>query len=278
MKRILAAGPPVAVFLVLLIAFGLAAGGRRTLARDENRRLPIINRPEVRPSPTPQEPKRKNTRPTATSSPDAADAGNSRNGKYICDPCYEYRFEHPGRNIQSVRIVHDSAGKGFIYFSEQGMSGDLEEPLTLSEKILGRLRAAFDALDFLNSDENYQYEKDYSHLGTVTITLKEGGRQRTAKFNWTTNQWAKALMDEYRRIWQREIWLFDFARARENQPLETPKLVDTLETLLDRGEIADPAQMLPILRKYETDERLPLIARNHLSRMATRIEKLKPAK
>lgn len=230
-------------------------------------------------TPLPDEPKRKNNRPPVNSAA-AADksAADAAAKEEKCDPCYEYRFEQPGRSIESIKIVHNSAGDGYITFSGRSLAEEIREPLKLSDAIIAKLRSAFDALNFLNSTEDYQFEKDYSHLGTVTITLRDGGRQRTARFNWTTNQTAKILMDEYRRISQREIWRFEFERARENQPLETPRLIDAFESLLDRNEIADPAQMLPLFRKMETDERLPLIARNHAGRLVKKIEKLKSPK
>lgn len=262
----------VLLFLALFVFRGLPIG---IAAKDCAETYQIKIKDPVRVAPTPPEPKRKNTRPPANTAPVTSDKGNDQPAKSICEPCFEYRFEQPGRKVQSVRIIHDSDGKGFIYFFETGMSGEIAEPLALSDAIMERLRAAFTALDFLNSTENYQYEKDYPHLGTVSITLRQSGRQRTATFNWTTNQWAKILMDEYRRISQRELWLFDFAGARENQPLETPSLLDKLESLLDLNEIADPSQILPVLRKYEIDERLPLISRNHISRLIKRIEKPK---
>ena len=71
------------------------------------------------------------------------------------------------------------------------------------------------------------------------------------------------------------IWMFDINTARENQPLETPKLFSTLEGYLRRNEISDPPQMLPFLRELINDERMPLMARNHAARLIKQIEKSK---
>lgn len=230
-------------------------------------------------TPLPDEPKRKNTRPltisAATADRNTQTDAALKNAE--CDPCYEYSFKQLDRNIEFIKIVHNSAGKGFIVFSGRRLAEEMREPLQLSEVIIAKIRTAFAGLNFLKSTEDYQFEKDYSHLGTVTITLRDGDRQRTVRFNWTTNPLAKALMDEYRRISQREIWLFEFSVARENQPLETIALLDSFESLLDRNEIADPVQILPVFRRMEIDERLPLIARNHASRIIRKIEKLRVA-
>ena len=48
-----------------------------------------------------------------------------------------------------------------------------------------------------------------------------------------------------------------------------------LEGLLKRNEISDPLQLLPFLRELADDERLPLIALNHATRIIQQIEKSK---
>jgi uncharacterized protein (UPF0147 family) len=136
-----------------------------------------------------------------------------------------------------------------------------------------RIKAVWQALNFLDSTESYQYEKDYSHLGNMTFTLKKDKRERIAKFNYTSNPNAKNLADEYRRIGQQFVWIFDITVARENQPLEAPRLMDALDSLIKRNEISDAAQMIPMLKELSNDERIPLIARNHATRIVKEIEK-----
>ena len=46
-----------------------------------------------------------------------------------------------------------------------------------------------------------------------------------------------------------------------------------LDGYLKRGEISDPKQMLPLLKELSNDERIPLVARNHASKLAAVIEK-----
>ena len=140
---------------------------------------------------------------------------------------------------------------------------------------LDKINGALAALDFLNSKEDYQYEKDYSHLGNITFRLKKNDHQREVHFNYTTNKNAMALADEYRRIGNQVIWVFDMNLARENQPLDAPRQMDALQSYMDRGEISDPSQLVPFLQAFTNDERIPLIARNHAARMIKQIEKQK---
>ena len=82
-------------------------------------------------------------------------------------------------------------------------------------------------------------------------------------------------MDEYRKIANQYVWQFDMSVSRENQPLDSPSLMDTLDSYLRRSEISDPRQMLPLLKEISNDERIPLIARNHAAKLVEKIERTK---
>ena len=70
-------------------------------------------------------------------------------------------------------------------------------------------------------------------------------------------------MNEYRRAADQAILIFDITIARENQPLNAPKLMEVMESLVKRDGLSDPQQLLPLLQDLSTDEHVPLIARNH---------------
>lgn len=190
-------------------------------------------------------------------------------------PEYTYVFERPGFTYERIRIEHDDAGIGKITFKRSAFDEVITDPVSLSEKTMAKLRGAFDALDFLDSREEYQAARDYSHLGNIELTLRRGGRERTVRYNWSDNKNAKALMDEYRRISNEFIWRFEISLARENQPLQAPGLMEVLAGYLRRSEISDPKNLTPILSELSSDERLPLIARNRAAELKKQIEKAK---
>lgn len=186
---------------------------------------------------------------------------------------YFYEFAQPDFLVSKVFIEHDENGKGQIKFEKKNFGELITDPIQLSPVALERVKTFWSALNFLDSTENYQYEKDYSHLGNMTFTMKKDGRERAAKFNWTINPNAKNLSDEYRRISQQFIWIFDIGIARQNQPLEAPGLMDSLDSMIKRNEVSDAAQMIPLLNELSNDERIPLIARNHATRIIKEVEK-----
>jgi hypothetical protein len=57
------------------------------------------------------------------------------------------------------------------------------------------------------------------------------------------------------------------------QPLNAPQLLNEMETLLVRGGLSDPFQLVSLLKELKTDEHIPLIARNHADRILKKIEK-----
>ena len=197
-------------------------------------------------------------------------SNNAVENKFV----YFYEFSQPNFVVSQISIEHDETGKGKITFKKKDFGEPVSDPLQLSPVTLEKLKTAYQTLNFLDSTENYQYEKDYSHLGNMNFTVRKDGRERTAKFNYTINKDAKILADEYRRIGQQYVWIFDIKLARENYPLETPGLMSALDSLVRRSEISDPPQIIPFLQELSNDERLPLMARNHAARLIKAIEKL----
>ncbi|HTK38192.1 MAG TPA: hypothetical protein VL325_06845 [Pyrinomonadaceae bacterium] len=190
-------------------------------------------------------------------------------------PTYFYEFSRPGFPVSHIWIEHDDNGRGTIKFKKGIYDEELSDPIQVTPAALGRINTALKALDFVNSTQDYQYVKDYSHLGNITLRIKKDGRERTAKFNWTENKDAKQLADEYRKISNQYVWMSDINIDRENQPLDAPQQMDAFDSMLRRDEISDPQQMIPFLKELSNDERIPLIARNHASRLVTQIEKAK---
>ena len=234
----------------------------------------------VRASPTPQSTPettvppagKRNERPNDASKKTAADSSSAVNA---APQTHFYEFTRPGFSYGKIVIEHDNAGKGKISFLKDGYDEMLTDPVMLSQTTLTKIAEALTELNFLDSTEDYQYIKDYSHLGNVTFTLKQDDRSRTVKYNWTENKGARMLMDEYRRISNEYTWRFEILLARQNMPLQTPGLMDAIDAYIRRNEVSDPAHLLPFLLELSNDERLPLIARNHAIKLMKGIEKMK---
>ena len=209
-----------------------------------------------------------NTRPSQSTS-STAPVGNDNT-----DPVkYTYEFTQPKFYVKHIVLEHDANGRGTVTFERLNEDASVSEPLELSAAALGRITAAWQALQFLDSSANYQADKQFPHLGTMRIGMERGDRKRVAEFNWTNNDNAETLVNEYRKAADQAILIFDISIARQNQPLNAPKLMEAMESLMNRNALSDPQQLLPLLKELSTDERIPLIARNHALRLIKKIQK-----
>ncbi|SRR5258708_7032387 len=217
-----------------------------------------------------QETKR-NDRPQEASAPVTQ---RREDNKKPPDPTrYSYEFAKAEFVISHVVIEHDALGRGKITFERRGEETPIVEPIELSISALGRVLGLWTQLHFLDSNENYQTPKSFAHLGTYKLHMDDGPRRRTAEFNWSNNKEAWSLANEYRRVTEQAILIFNLKLAREMQPLNAPQLLNEMEMLLVRDGLSDPYQLVPLLKELRTDEHIPLIARNHADRILKKIEK-----
>ena len=151
--------------------------------------------------------------------------------------------------------------------------GEISLKISLSPNLLSKVRNLFDMLNFLNSTEEYQHKKDFSHLGTMTISRSHNGSSRTVTFNYTSNQYLNELAETFRKIATQETRIFELETVRTNDPISTPAQMRMLESELRSRNIADPQQLIPLLEELRLDEGVPLITRNHAERLIKMINK-----
>jgi len=218
-----------------------------------------------------QDQTKRNDRPQEAKAPPAQ---RREDNKKPPDPThYSYEFTKAEFLINHVQIEHDALGRGKITFEHRGEDTPIVEPIELSISALGRVLGLWTELRFLDSNENYQSPRSFAHLGTYKLFMDDGQRRRTAEFNWSNNKQAWSLANEYRRAADQAILIFNIKLAREMQPLNAPQLLDEMEMRLNGAGLSDPYQLVPLLTELKTDERIPLIARNHAGRILKKIEK-----
>lgn len=257
----------VIVFLMLFCSLAIGLNAQTKKTKRPTKPKSTTAAPQNTPATPTETPTKRNERPNSGNASDASTASYT--------PVYFYEFTRPGFLYERILIEHDEAGKGKISFSKSGSDEMISDPIQLTAVTMSNLTSAFTPLNFLSSNENYQTERDHANMGNVSITVKKDGKQRTAKYNWSENKQAKFLMDEYRRIANEYTWKFEIAVARENQPLQTPGLMTTLESYIKRNEISDPPHLVAMLTELSTNERLPLLARDHAIKIVKQIEKAK---
>jgi hypothetical protein len=185
---------------------------------------------------------------------------------------YRYVFENDRFTTPRVEVEFNQQGTGkFRFVRKDGQ--DIENDLQVTEFLAGQVQSIFNELRFLESKEDYQYKKDFSHLGQIKISLMQGGRERTASFNYTDNPALNRLVDIFRNIATQETRVFELETVRSTDPLSTPAQLRLLDNDLRSKRIAEPQRLLPILQEIKMDGSVPLIARNHSERLISFIKK-----
>jgi hypothetical protein len=185
---------------------------------------------------------------------------------------YHFLFENPRFTTPLQELEFDSAGQGKFRFKRKD-GDEIVNKLSVSPEVLSQLQLILDDMNFLESGEDYQHKKDFSHLGNMTITYSRGGKERTVKFNYTDHQSMSRLSDIFRNIITQETRIFELEAVIANDPISAPAQLRILESELKSKRVADPHRFDPILKNIKLDEGVPLIARNHADRLLQMISK-----
>ena len=185
---------------------------------------------------------------------------------------YRYLFENERFTIPLQEVEFDGNGRGQYRFKRKG-DDEIVLKFEVSSSVLSQVQGLFDELNFLASNEDYQHKKDFSHLGTMTITLARDGKERSVSFNYTDNQSMNRLRAVFSNIATQEARIFEIETVRSTDPISTPAQMRLLENELRSKYIADPQRFVPVLQEIKMDESVPLIARNHAERLLQLIKK-----
>ena len=186
---------------------------------------------------------------------------------------FNYKFENKRFYVPIMEIDLAADGSGEVRF-QRGESDDvLDHKFKLLPATMARIRQLFEVTRFLDSKDEYQAEKDFSHLGWVTLMARQNGRERKVRFNYTQQPQISELADIFRGIATQEMHLFDIETSEQFQPLDLPRLLDAIENDLRLQRITEPERLLTKLQEVAVNPTQPLIARNHATRMVSDIKK-----
>ncbi|MFN7928733.1 MAG: hypothetical protein U0Y68_12445 [Blastocatellia bacterium] len=191
---------------------------------------------------------------------------------------FHYLFENEKFTTPWIEIEFGVDGKGEFRFRKKE-DGQLREPiinpLQVSSNLIVQINALLAEANFLESEENYQHKKDFSHLGTITIDIARDGKQRKVTFNYTENLAMSKLANLFRNLATQETRIFELEAVRQNDPISMPAQLRFLDSELRSKSIADPERFVTLLQDLKSDESVPLIARNHAERLLKEIKKAK---
>lgn len=187
---------------------------------------------------------------------------------------FHYLFENEKFTTPRIELLFDANGKGEFRFKKKD-GDEIVNKLQVTTMVLGQISALLAELNYLDSGENYQHKKDFSHLGTVTIDIRQNEKHRKVQFNYTDNPAMNKLANIFRNIATQETRVFEIETVRQSDPISTPAQLRFLDSELRSKNIADPERFIALLQDIKMDEGVPLIARNHAERLLKDIKKPK---
>lgn len=190
------------------------------------------------------------------------------------DTTYHYLFENEKFTTPRIELEFGGDGKGSFRFKKKD-SDEIANPLQVTPTVLEQINSLLAEVNFLESSENYQHKKDFSHLGNITIEVAKGGKQRKVQFNYTENMAMNKLANIFRNLATQETRVFEIETIRQSDPISTPAQLRFLDSELRSKSIADPERFVALLQDIKMDEGVPLIARNHADRLLKEIRKNK---
>jgi hypothetical protein len=186
---------------------------------------------------------------------------------------FGYKFENKRFDVSLIEIDLTPDGSGSLRFKKGESDDIIDRKVKLLAPTAARLRSLLDTTQFLTSTENYQDKKDFSHLGWHSIWQREGERERSVRFNYTTNLKIREISEIFMGVATQEIDLFGLETAMQYQPLDVPRQLEVIENDLRLERIAEPTALSKPLSDLQIDETMPLIARNQAKRIVDDIRK-----
>jgi hypothetical protein len=184
-----------------------------------------------------------------------------------------YKFENDRFYEKLIEVDLGADGAGEVRFRRGESDEIIDHKFKLQPATLARIRQLLDTTRFMDSTTEYQSEKDFSHLGWVTLAARQGELERSARFNYSQNADINELADIFRGIAQEEMNLFDIETSEQFQPLNLPRLIEVIENDLKLGRITEPERLLVKLQEVAGNPTQPLIATNKAKQLVSDIKK-----
>lgn len=188
------------------------------------------------------------------------------------DVTYRYYFVNDKFIVSKQEVLIAGDGRGRYRFKKKDMD-EMTLDFKVSPRLLGEIGSLVDQLSFLTSEQSFQHRKDFSHLGTMSIRVRNGLREREVTFNYTDNSLMNQLVQVFRGLTIQENRLFEMDLVKSTDPISMPAQLRFLEGELKSRNIADPERFSSFLIELKSDESVPLIARNHAVRLLQIIER-----
>lgn len=175
--------------------------------------------------------------------------------------------------LESYGIELSSNGKGQFCFKRRN-EDEIKLPVILKASAIETLKTLFQKANFLDDSRNFVSPRKVADMGSKTVRLQAGSRQREVVYNYTEDRSLQEITNFFENLSQQERSLFEMDLALKYDRLGIPKKLDELDKNLNANRIVAPERFAPILEKIYADQALMNLARKEAKKLLARIEKM----
>jgi hypothetical protein len=175
-------------------------------------------------------------------------------------------------DIMRAELRFDQTTRGQFIFRRKSDEEDIKLELHILSGTIQRIDRYLTEAQFFTSHEEYQGDRNMSHLGTVTIRVRQGAKERQVSFNYTRLPAMQALAELFQHLVTQETRTFTIQLARQFEPLDLDRQLLALKREVKNGWVAEPARLLPLLEDLQADDGVLLMARRRAGEIAKLIK------
>src|SRR5260370_28681507 len=101
----------------------------------------------------------------------------SESERHLSGDALRYTFENPRFYIPWIQLDLSPEGVGSVRFRRGESDDTLDRKVKLLPSTLSRIAELIARSGFLTSGDDYQSKRDFAHLGWMTISVNQGGKQ-----------------------------------------------------------------------------------------------------
>ncbi|MGH9428831.1 MAG: hypothetical protein ACRD2L_21300 [Terriglobia bacterium] len=188
---------------------------------------------------------------------------------------FSWRKDNSRGLLEFYGVELNSNGNGQSCFKKRN-EDEIKLPVTLRASAIETLRALFQKANFLDESRDFVSQRRVADMGSKTIRLEAGSKQREVVYNYTEDRALQEITNFFENLSQQERALFEMNLALKYDRLGIPKKLDELDRNLNANRIIAPERFTPVLEKIYADQTLMNLARKEAKKLLARIEKMKP--
>ena len=189
---------------------------------------------------------------------------------YADDPRIVYSKTFPGSTPAYFAVTIDRTGSATY---NESQDPDNAEHLRIEEKVTMNIFDLAQKLDHFKSP--LESGLKVANMGQKAFRWEDGAERHESKFNYSNNEDAKALNDQFERISESARLMLELGRVMKHDRLGVNDAMVRIQIAWDNKRLVGTAQLLPLLDQVAKNESFVHMARERAAQLVDAIHALK---